>query len=71
MKAELHVAFNFQKTKSYILKFQKQSEKILDVSNDVFYTHAKSKCEILCILSYTKMKNVWSECSEILHILRL
>jgi hypothetical protein len=41
----------------------KKSEKILDVANDVCYEHAKSQCEILCILGYRKMTKSGKFCS--------
>jgi hypothetical protein len=59
MEAELHVSLYFQKIENRIFMFQNKSEKILDVSNDGIYKHAKYQCEILSTLGYTKMTNVW------------
>jgi hypothetical protein len=54
MQAQLHVALylNFFK---HIFKFLKICKKILDVANDEIYGRAKSQCEILYILGYTKI----------------
>jgi hypothetical protein len=37
--------------------FKKFQSKILDVAIDIFYGHAKSQREIICISAYTKMRN--------------
>jgi hypothetical protein len=37
--------------------FKNFQSKILDVAIDIFYGHAKSKREIICISAYTKMRN--------------
>jgi hypothetical protein len=37
--------------------FKKFQSKILEVAIDIFYGHAKSQREIICISAYTKMRN--------------
>jgi hypothetical protein len=59
IEAELHVPFYFQKIRNHIFKFQKILKKIIDVANDIIYKHAKSQCEFLNTLGYTKIRNMW------------
>jgi hypothetical protein len=59
MKVELHVAFYFQNFENHSFSFNK-TEKMLDVANDEINKHATSQSEILSILGYTKMINVWT-----------
>jgi hypothetical protein len=59
MEAKLHVALYFQKFENHIFKFQKVLNFFVDVANNGKYKHAKSQCEILSNLGYTKMKNAW------------
>ena len=51
----IHVARFLNFFKIYILKFQKNLTKILDVYNDTFYSSVNFQPEILSISTYTKM----------------
>jgi hypothetical protein len=52
----LQRALIFQKIGKHISEVLNKLKKYINVINDVYYKHAKSQCEILCILGYRKYK---------------
>jgi hypothetical protein len=55
METELFIIENLE----IIFLSSKNSDKILNVANDVIYKYAKTQRENLSSLGYTKMTNVW------------
>jgi hypothetical protein len=52
------LTFYFKNSENIFLSFKKFRIFFLDIANDGIYEHAKSQCEILSTLGYTKMTNL-------------
>jgi hypothetical protein len=56
------LANHYHESRNYSLKIIFLSYKMQKnprCTNDEIYKHAKSQCEMLCILGYTKLTNMW------------